>query len=59
MIKEFNALGQMTAFPPDALMAYISVIPKEGKDASDCGSYRLSSLLNVDLKHFTKLLASR
>lgn len=58
MIKVYNALGQKTAFPPDAPLAHISVIPKEGKDPSQCGSYRPISLLNVDLKLFTKLLAS-
>lgn len=58
MIKMFNALGQTTTLPPDALLVYISVIPKEGKDLSECGSYRPISLLYVDLKLFTKLLAS-
>lgn len=32
MIKVYNALDQTTAFPPDALLAHISVIPKEGKE---------------------------
>lgn len=55
----FNALGQTTTFPLDALLSHISVNRKEGKDPSDCSSYQLISLLNVDLKLFTKLLASR
>lgn len=59
MVKVFNAVGQTTAYPPDALLAHISVIPKKGKDPLDCGSYQPISLLNVDLKLFTKLLASR
>ena len=52
-------MGQTAAFPPDALLAYITVIPKEGKDPAECGSYRPISLLNTDLKLFTKVLASR
>lgn len=54
--KLYNALGQTTVLPPDALLAHISVILKEGKDPSECGSYRPISLLNVDPKLFTKLL---
>lgn len=43
----------------DMLRAYITVIPKEGKDPQKCHSYRPISLLNVDLKLFTRVLASR
>lgn len=32
---------------------------KEGKDPASCGSYRLISLLNINLKLFTKILATR
>lgn len=56
MIIVFNALGQS---PPATLLAHISVISKEGKDPSDCRSYQPISILNVDLKLFTKLLAFR
>lgn len=37
----------------------ISVIPKEGKDPAQCRSYCSISLLNPDLKLFTKIIASR
>lgn len=43
MLKVFNALGQSTSFPPATLLAHISVIPKEGKHPTVCGSYRLIS----------------
>lgn len=45
--------------PLDALRAHISLIPKDGKDPSQCGSYRPIVLLNTDLKLFAKILASR
>lgn len=41
------------------LEALITVIPKPGKDERQCGSYRPISLLNVDLKLFIGILASR
>lgn len=59
MVKLFNALGSSATFTTDTLLAYISVIPKEGKDLASCGSYRPISLLNLDLKLFTKILANR
>lgn len=45
--------------PPDLLGASISVIPKPGKDSLLCTDYRSISLLNYDLKLFTKILAER
>lgn len=45
--------------PQETLKAHISIIPKEGKDRTSCGSYRPISFLNVDLKLFTRILASQ
>lgn len=59
MVKVFNAVGLTSALPPDSLMTHIMVIPKEGKDPAECGSYRPISLLNTELKMFTKILAAR
>lgn len=58
MVKLFNALGTSAKLTKDTMLAHISVIPKEGKDPASCGSYRLISLLNLDLKLFTKILAN-
>lgn len=59
MVELYNRLGVWKSFHCSTLSAQISVIPKEGKDPSQCGSYRPISLLNVDLKMFTKILATR
>lgn len=45
--------------PTDTLRAFISLIPEEGKDPAQCGSYHLIALLNTDLKFFAKILANR
>lgn len=59
MVKTFNTLGQFSSFPPATPLAHILFISKEGKVPSSCNSYWPISLLNVVLKLFTKLLASR
>lgn len=59
LVNLYNALGSEKSFHTSTLQAQISVIPKDGKDPAQCGSYHPISLLNVDLKIFTKILASR
>lgn len=39
--------------------AYISVIPKKGRDNLQCGNYRPISLLKLDMKIFTKVIVRR
>ncbi|XP_040178291.1 uncharacterized protein LOC120910599, partial [Rana temporaria] len=58
-LKAYNAIREGQGIPEEALMAHIAVIPKEGKDLTLCSNYRPISLLNVDLKIFTKILANR
>lgn len=41
------------------MLAYITVIPKEDKDLTQCSSYRPISLLNADIKLYVKILATR
>lgn len=43
----------------DALHVYITIIPKDSKEPTDPKNYRPISLLNIDLKILTKILASR
>lgn len=59
LVTLFNWVGVDGAFARETLGAHISVIHKEGKDPAACSSYRPISLLNLDLKIFTKILAVR
>lgn len=59
MVNLFNSLGPENDFPRENLKAHNFVMPKEEKDPAYCGSYRPISMLNFDLKLFTKILACR
>lgn len=58
-IAAYNSVCEGKRILTETLLAHITVIPKEGKDPSQCPSYRPISLLNVNLKVFTKILAMR
>uniref|UniRef100_A0A8C5PPU1 Reverse transcriptase domain-containing protein n=1 Tax=Leptobrachium leishanense TaxID=445787 RepID=A0A8C5PPU1_9ANUR len=55
----FNHIKLSGEIPSEMLVATVVTIPKPGKPSSCCENYRLISLLNVDIKHYSKLLASR
>uniref|UniRef100_A0A8C5PBN3 Reverse transcriptase domain-containing protein n=1 Tax=Leptobrachium leishanense TaxID=445787 RepID=A0A8C5PBN3_9ANUR len=55
----YNGFLEGNTPPKELLAASIVVIPKEGKDPTTCTSYRPISLLNVDMKIYAKVLATR
>lgn len=58
-IAAYNSICEGKEIQTETILAHITVIPKEGKDPAQCSSYRPISLLNVVLKVFTKILATR
>lgn len=59
LVKLLNNLSKGSTLYNSTLQAQISVIPKEGKDPAQCRRYRPISLLNTDLKSFSKIIASK
>lgn len=57
MMNMFNHSFECGTLPPSLREAGISLILKKGKCPKECASYRLISLLNVDLKILSKVLA--
>uniref|UniRef100_A0A8C5MGI8 Reverse transcriptase domain-containing protein n=1 Tax=Leptobrachium leishanense TaxID=445787 RepID=A0A8C5MGI8_9ANUR len=59
LVKLYNGILEGRSVPPDFLRSDVILIPKEGKDPSFPHNNRPISLLNVDYKIFTKILANR
>lgn len=54
-----KSLSETKEIPTLFLQAYIMVLPKQGKDPTDCAGYRPIVLHNLDLRLFTKIWANR
>ena len=59
LTQTYNSVLETGYLPPSWRDAYITVIHKEGKDPTDCSSYRPISLLNCDQKFLTSILSRR
>uniref|UniRef100_A0A8C5MEC2 Reverse transcriptase domain-containing protein n=1 Tax=Leptobrachium leishanense TaxID=445787 RepID=A0A8C5MEC2_9ANUR len=59
LVTLFNAVKGGSPFPSDSLLASLVVLPKPGKDLSNPSGYRPISLLNLDVKIYAKVLATR
>lgn len=59
LVDMYNESFENHTLPSTLTYATISLILKKNKDPLDCASYRPISLLNVDLKLLSKLLALR
>lgn len=59
MLGMFQAALEEGRLHEDLRLATIVVIPKKGKPADTCSSYRPISLLNYETKVLAKVLATR
>ncbi|XP_053575276.1 stimulated by retinoic acid gene 6 protein-like [Bombina bombina] len=59
LLRFFNTARQGGSFKREFLEAEIIMIPKPNKDPSLCPNYRPISLINVDIKIYSKLIANR
>ncbi len=59
LVAVYNESFNTGTLPLTLTQASISLLPKEGKDPTRCESYRPISLLNVDFKILSKMIALR
>lgn len=56
MCSYFIFIAKGSQIPPEALLAHIRVLPKDGKEPTLAQNYRPISLLNADIKILGKIL---
>ena len=58
LLQMYNAAFERGVLPPTLSQALISLISKKGKESTDCESYLPISLISIDTKILSKILAN-
>lgn len=59
LLNTYNKILEKQKYLPTGNKAHIKVIPKPGRNPENTASYRPISLINIDIKLMSKILADR